>query len=60
MCVWVVCHLVLSAGERVGQGKRGIGYQSESREAERVVRWAAEADSRALHPGRGSAVPWTW
>ena len=30
------------------------------REAERVVRWAAEADSRALHPGRGSAVPWTW
>ena len=37
-------------------GKGGSGYRSESGEVERVVRWAAETDSRMLHPGRGSAV----
>ncbi|CAI9162806.1 unnamed protein product [Rangifer tarandus platyrhynchus] len=49
-------HASSSAGKELGKGRGGSGYQSESREAERVVSWAGEADSRALYPGRGSAV----
>ena len=43
-------------GKELGKGRGGSGYQSESREAKRVVRWAGEADIQAGAapcPGRG-------
>lgn len=45
-------------GDELGKGVPGA--LSETREAERMVRRAAEADSRHCALGRGDTVSWTW
>lgn len=57
MCVWVVCHLVLSVEERIGQGGiRVLRIPSETREAGRAVGWGAEAAHRLRLPRQGGAA----
>lgn len=45
-------------GDELGKGVPGA--PSETREAERMVRRAAEADSRHCALGRGDTVSWMW
>lgn len=58
MCLGHLSSCFVCRGKSWVRGDLGTG-DSETGEAERAVRWAAEAGSRAA-PGKDSAVSWRW